>query len=312
MSKASKRRSAIAIGTFDGVHRGHQRILQQLNEEARSEHLERIAYAFVFPPRLAVRGETRGLLLPEALKVKLLSQYVDRVERATFEDVSNIAPEEFVTRVLLEELRARAIVVGENFRFGRGRAGDISLLREICEKESVSIVAIPPVIVDGGPVSSTRIRRLIAEGNVEAVSVLLGRPPLLIGAVIRGDRLGSALGYPTANLSIDPRVLLPRDGIYLVNAFWDTRRSRGLLYLGTRPTVHGTEHRCEVYLFAETQGSESAVGDLYGKTLEVHLQQKLRDDRHFSNILDLRKQIERDVEQARDIAPTLSQGPIFT
>lgn len=312
MSKASKRRSAIAIGTFDGVHRGHQRILQQLNEEARSEHLERIAYAFVFPPRLAVRGETRGLLLPEALKVKLLSQYVDRVERATFEDVSNIAPEEFVTRVLLEELRARAIVVGENFRFGRGRAGDISLLREICEKESVSIVAIPPVIVDGGPVSSTRIRRLIAEGNVEAVSVLLGRPPLLIGAVIRGDRLGSALGYPTANLSIDPRVLLPRDGIYLVNAFWDTRRSRGLLYLGTRPTVHGTEHRCEVYLFAETQGSESAVGDLYGRTLEVHLQQKLRDDRHFSNILDLRKQIERDVEQARDIAPTLSQGPIFT
>ncbi len=311
-------KSAVAIGTFDGVHRGHQRILASLSEIASRDRLDRVAYAFVFPPRLTVRGEERGLLLPEEIKVGLLGQYVDRVERVSFADVSGIAPDVFVREALIERLAARAIVVGQSFRFGRDRAGDLALLQTICEEESVSMVAVPPLIVDGSPVSSTRIRQLIAEGMVEEASVLLGRPPLLVGEVVHGDRLGRKLGYPTANLSIDASILLPRDGIYLVHAFWDDDRSPGLLYVGTRPTLDGTDRRCEVHLFAAADGlgqhTPPVADGLYGKILEVHIRRRLRDNRRFPTLAQLQDQMERDVERAREILASSDwpQEPIVT
>ena len=304
MAKTIEQRAAVTIGTFDGVHRGHQAILARLGEIARTEGLKRVAYAFVFPPRLAVKGETRGLLLPEETKVGLLERYVERVERARFKEVAHISAQEFVTQILLQKLQARAIVVGEGFRFGRDRSGDVALLREICSGGSVEVIAVPPFIVGGKPVSSTRIRGLIREGNVSEASTLLGRPPLLVGKVTTGDRLGSELGYPTANLSVDQSVLLPKDGIYLVHASWDTGRSPGLLYVGKRPTLRGSEHRCEVHLFARSDTGEEghlAVGELYGRTMHVHLQRKLREDRRFANLSQLQDQIGRDIELARSM-----------
>ena len=147
MSGIREDKTIVTIGTFDGVHRGHQRILASLNEIAAKEHFSRLAYAFSFPPRLAVRGEERGLILPEDVKERLLKHHVDRVERVMFADVSGIYPEEFVNEILLAGLHARAIVVGENFRFGHGRAGDVPLLRDLCLRKSVSVISVPPVIV---------------------------------------------------------------------------------------------------------------------------------------------------------------------
>ena len=318
MHKVGGTKIAVAVGTFDGIHRGHQVILETLDEVARGDGLKRVAYAFVFPPRLTVRQEERGLLLPEDIKTSLLGRYVDRVERVSFADVAGIAPDVFVRKVLLGDLRARAIVVGENFRFGRDRAGDVGLLRTICEEESVSIITVPPLVVDGSAVSSTRIRQLISAGRVEDAGLLLGRPPLLVGQVVHGDHLGKELGHPTANLSIDSRIILPRHGIYLVHAFWNGRQSPGLLYVGTRPTVNGTDLRCEVYLFtgSATTDLKSAATfeDLYGKVLEVHVLRMLRDDRSFPSLAELKAQMERDVEQAREILGTLdeAEGPIVT
>jgi len=303
MSETREAESVVAIGTFDGVHRGHQLILAYLSEIARKERLKRVAYAFIFPPRLAVRGETRGLLLPEEIKVTLLKRYVDRVERVGFADVSGIPPGVFVRDVLIEKLAARAVVVGQSFRFGHDRAGDLSLLQAICERESVSVAAVPAVVVDGSPVSSTRIRHLISTGMVEDAAVLLGRPPLLVGRVAHGDSLGRKLGYPTANLSIDEQILLPRDGLYLARAFWKGNQSPGLLYVGTRPTVNGSDRRCEVHLFkeADRSGLEDSVmtENLYGKTLEVNILRRVRDDRSFPSLAELQRQMERDVESAR-------------
>ena len=308
MSRISKGKSVVAIGTFDGVHRGHQVILALLNEIAMKQGLQRVAYAFVFPPRLAVRGEERGLLLPEEAKIKLLKRYVDRVERVNFENVSSIAPDQFVRKALLGDLRAQAIVVGENFRFGRDRAGDVALIREICKEESVSVVAVPPLVVDASPVSSTRIRRLISAGMIEEAGLLLGRPPLLVGEIVHGDRLGRDLGHPTANLSIDAQILLPKDGIYLAHAFWNGGKSPGLLYVGTRPTVNGTDRRCEVHLFAETSATDmnkpTIFDDLYGKILEIQILRRLRDDRSFPSLVKLQRQMERDVERARTLLAT--------
>ena len=318
MFKETGVKSAVAIGTFDGVHLGHQRILEQLNYVAAKKNLERIAYTFVFPPRLTVQGKARGLLLPEEAKLKLLKRYVDRVERVSFEDVSEIDAESFVRDILIAHLNARAIVVGGNFRFGQDRTGDISLLRKICSEECVATVAVPPVVVAGSPVSSTRIRQLISQGKVKDAGALLGRHPILVGQVVHGDRLGRELGFPTANLEVDSRILLPSDGIYLVHAFWDGSSSPGLLYVGTRPTVNGTDRRSEVYLFSGgsqlQKQDHDASQDLYGKTLEVHLVQKLRDDRPFATLPKLRQQIERDVKHARGIlaASDQPQEPIVT
>jgi len=318
MSGTREAKSVVAIGTFDGVHRGHQLILTQLGEIARKERLDQVAYAFIFPPRLAVRGETRGLLLPEEVKVTLLKRYVDRVERVSFADVSGISPGVFVRDVLIEKLAARAVVVGQSFRFGHDRAGDLSLLQAICERESVSVAAVPPVVVDGSPVSSTRIRHLISTGMIEDAAVLLGRPPLLVGRVVHGDRLGRKLGHPTANLSVDEQILLPRDGLYLVQAFWNGNQSPGLLYVGTRPTVNGSDRRCEVHLFEEDDrsGLEDLVmtENLYGKTLEVHILRRVRDDRSFPSLAELQRQMERDVESARVLLATSDwpEEPIVT
>ncbi|MCD6494467.1 riboflavin biosynthesis protein RibF [Candidatus Bipolaricaulota bacterium] len=318
MSKGKGAKSAVAIGTFDGVHIGHQRILDRLNDVASKKSLQRIAYAFVFPPRLTVQAKTRGLLLSEEAKLKLLIRHVDRVERVSFEDVSRISAESFIRDIIIAHLKAKVIVVGSNFRFGHDRTGDTFLLRKICNEESTATIVVPPVVIDGSPVSSTRIRQLISQGRVEDAAVLLGRHPILVGRVMHGDRLGRKIGFPTANLAIDERILLPSDGIYLAHAFWNGGWSPGLLYVGTRPTVHGTDRRIEVHLIAGgdqfDERDRAATRDLYGKIMEIHLVQKLRDDQHFATLKLLRQQIERDIECARGVLATLDepQGPIVT
>jgi riboflavin kinase / FMN adenylyltransferase len=304
MSRISKGNSAVTIGTFDGVHLGHQRILEQLDEVAAGEHLERIAYSFVFPPRLAAGKGAQGLLLPEWAKVSLLERYVQRVARVSFQDVAYVPAKKFVQNVLLEDLGARAIVVGKDFRFGQGRAGDASLLRELCDSKGTAVIVVPPVVIDGVPVSSTRIRWLVSKGKVEEAARLLGRPPIILGQVVHGDRLGGVLGYPTANLTIGDGILPPGDGIYLVRVFWSGDKSPGLLYAGKRPSVDGRTQRLEVHLLtpeSDPARYEASFQDLYGATLEVHVLQRIRDDRYFSTLSELSRQMGLDVVHARQL-----------
>ena len=291
--------SAITVGTFDGFHRGHQAILQRLQTIAREKSLTGLAYTFTFPPRHTVYGPaqqtqpTPCLLLPQSAKRKLLEQYVDRVEQADFATVRVLAATQFVQEVLLERYAAQTIVVGETFRFGRNREGNVPLLNQIANEKGFNVVTVPTVEVNHVPVSSSRIRSLIETGQVQEAKPLLGRPPLLVGEVIAGDRLGRKLGYPTANLTLDPALLLPANGIYLIHAFWSQKQSAGLLYLGTRPTLKSSATRCEVYLLSPPET------ELYGETMEVHLLQKLRDDKVFPSLEALRRQLDHDVAQAR-------------
>ncbi len=291
--------SVITVGTFDGFHRGHQAILQRLREIAREKSLTGLAYTFTFPPRHTVHDPaqqtqpTSCLLLPQSAKRKLLEQYVDRVEQADFATVRGLAAKQFVQEVLLERYAAQTIVVGETFRFGRNREGDVPLLNQIAKEKGVDVVTVPTVEVNHVPVSSSRIRSLIETGQVQEAKLLLGRPSLLVGKVVAGDRLGRKLGYPTANLTLDPALLLPADGIYLIHAFWRQKQSAGLLYLGARPTLKSSATRCEVYLLSPPET------ELYGETMEVHLLQKLRDDKVFPSLEALRRQLDHDVAQAR-------------
>jgi riboflavin kinase/FMN adenylyltransferase len=147
----------------------------------------------------------------------------------------------------------------------------------------------------------------VSSGKVEEAGRLLGRPPIILGRVVHGDKLGEVLGYPTANLLIDDNILVPGDGIYLVNVFWSNGRSPGLLYAGRRPSVDGRNHRLEVHLLGQESGAavrQAAFQDLYGATLEVHILQRIRDDQYFATLSDLRRQMAVDVEQASKLLLT--------
>ena len=288
--------TAVTIGTFDGVHRGHQAILQRVRDYAHQMKLEPIAYAFSFPPRFSVPGP--HLILTASMKEILLRRYVKRVVAGEFAQVHALTPMEFFSRVIVGELHARAIVVGADFRFGRDRSGDAELLRTMAVAAGIEAIIVPPVMIDGAPVSSTRIRALIQAGRVTVATRLLGRPPVIAGTVVSGDRIGRALGYPTANLALPPTLLRPGTGIYLGYAVWESGHGYALIYSGTRPTIGGGEMRVEVYLLIPPATA------LTGTTMEVHLLERLRDDRSFPSLDALAAQIAVDVAAARVLIPT--------
>jgi riboflavin kinase/FMN adenylyltransferase len=291
----------VSIGTFDGVHLGHQAILRELAQQAKTRGLPAVVYAFAAPPRWVLSAnEDRYLLLPISVKLDLLRSFIGRVQPAAFETIRTLGPREFVDSILVDQLNARVIVEGESFRFGRDRAGDLDTLRSLGHKRGLDVVSVPPQQVDGHAVSSTRIRDALIAGDIATAQRCLGRPAILLGTVLRGDHFGTAIGYPTANLAIDPHVLLPAPGIYLVRAFGKDLASDGLLYVGTRPTLEHSLLRCEVHLM------DFPPRPLYDELLEVHLLAPIRDDRKFESLEALGAQIGRDVASARQLLAHLS------
>lgn len=285
----------ITIGTFDGVHTGHRAILSMAWQRAQELNLDSTAYTFLRPPRsYAPDAPRRILLLPPQVKRRLLSRFVDRIVDAEFSEIRDLSPSDFFREILVAQLQARAIVVGEGFRFGRQREGTAAILRALGEEHGVAVHLVPPIFVDSEPASSTRIREHIRSGEIEPATHLLGRPPLLFGTVVEGDRLGRGMGFPTANLTVAPEVLLPSDGIYFVHAFVRGERFHGLLYVGRRPTFESDELRCEVHLLSEPEQA------LYGGTMELHLLGHLREDRAFDSAEALARQIAQDVDHARE------------
>jgi riboflavin kinase/FMN adenylyltransferase len=292
--------SVVSVGTFDGVHLGHQKILAEVRRQADDCGLEAVAYAFPIPPRRQLMKKAgRFLLLPERVKSRLLLDAVDRVVRAPFAEIRNLAPDRFVESVLVERLNAASIVVGPSFRFGARRAGDPTALRALGARYGFSVTVVPPVSVCGEPVNSSRIRVLVEEGDVEVAAALLGRPPVLIGEVASNEGFGQTLGLPTANLDVDPNVLLPDRGVYAARMFvgGDSLPRPALLYVGARPTITTAPSalRCEAYLL------DPPDAELVRVRIEVHLLERMREDRQFPSVDKLRTQIDRDITQGRKV-----------
>jgi riboflavin kinase/FMN adenylyltransferase len=271
---------AVAIGTFDGVHLGHRAVL----EAAQAAGLLATVLTFEPHPRI-VFGYDVELLTTFERRLELIAEAgISEALVVEFDHVlSQQAPEEFVDRIL-RPLGAEVVVAGGNFRFGRGREGDLGTLREL----GIDARAVP--LVEG--VSSTRIRDLLRAGEIERAAALLGRPPELDGLVVTGDARGDALGFPTANLRLDPRLLAPAYGIYAGAALGH----RAAISVGTNPHYGGTERRVEAHLL-------DFEGDLYGRRLVVQLWRRLRDEAQFESEESLVAQIASDVEEARAAEP---------
>lgn len=269
----------VALGSFDGVHRGHQRVL----ETAQSEGSGLTVVTFWPHPRLVLGN-----------RVELLSTLERRLELLDRAGVSETLVVEFTPELaqqepgefaesLLKRIGTRLIVVGENFRFGRGAAGDPALLQRL----GFDVRVVP--LVAG--VSSSEVRRLLRAGDVVAGAELLGRPPELDGTVVLGSQRGGTLGYPTANLAVEPELLVPAYGIYAGAAL----DHRAAISIGVNPHYGGGERRIEPHLL-------DFEGDLYGKRLVVELWRRLRDERSFGSEAELVAQIAQDVEETRATA----------
>jgi riboflavin kinase / FMN adenylyltransferase len=267
---------AAAIGTFDGVHRGHRRVI----DAARAAGLRTTVVTFDPHPRLALGG-TVELLTTLERRVELLEAAgVDDVLVLHFDaDLAALAPEAFAETVL-RAIGTEVVAAGEGFRFGRRRSGDLELL----ERMGFDVRRVP--VVDN--VSSSQIRSLVAAGDVVAAAQLLGRPAELDGTVVGGDKRGAGLGFPTANLAVEPDLLVPRLGIYAGSALGH----RAAISVGTNPHYGGTERRVEAFLLEYD-------GDLYGQRLVVELWERLRDEAAFGSEAELVAAIADDVARTR-------------
>ncbi len=296
--------SAVTIGAYDGVHLGHRALLAELADRARTDGLTTVVVTFDRHPATVVRPDSAPLLLCDLdQKLELLaSAGVDRTVVVHFdEERANETAEEFVDMVLVRALGARLVVVGEDFHFGHGRKGNVALLTERGATagfgvDGVSLRSDQGEGVLGQPISSTRIRRLVAEGRVEDAAELLGRPHQVRGVVVHGDqRGGPELGFPTANVTVPAEICLPATGIY---AGWyerpDGSRWPTAISVGRRPTFYGTDGE----LLVEAHLLDFS-GDLYGEKARVSFVSHLRDELAFDSVDALITQMSRDVSVTR-------------
>ena len=286
----------VALGNFDGVHLGHQVVVRRAVEEGRRRGLRTVAATFHPHPRSVLwpGNEPKLLTTPEVRRELLLTCGVDEVREIRFDrELSKKSPQEFVLEVLAGSLGAGVVVVGENFRFGHKASGDFAELRRFMREVGGEAYAVPISNVLGEVISSTRIRELVAAGEVRQVARLLGRPYLMRGEVVEGDRRGRTIGFPTANVLPDERALVPGRGVYAGHVRVGRERYGACTNVGTAPTFDRRDSRVEAYLL-------SFEGDLYGKVVDVTFEERLRPEKRFSGIAELREQIARDVEEARD------------
>jgi riboflavin kinase/FMN adenylyltransferase len=286
--------SVITLGMFDGVHRGHQALLTRCREHADQLHLPAVALTYEPHPSYILRPDQPvRLLTPLAEKLALLAQWgMDYVVIPEFtQDFSRLLPEEFVHNVLLTALHPHTVVAGYRTTFGHMRAGTAAVLRELGETFDFTVDIVEPIEVDGGPVSSTRIRESLADGNVHLAAELLGYRYQLVGTVTQGDGRGHQIGVPTANLAVPQEKLIPADGVYAVDAIVPGTTRRAVMNIGNRPTFD-RPRSLEAHLL-------DFHADLYGQPMTVAFIDRLRDIHPFADIASLIAQIHRDIDQAR-------------
>lgn len=288
------RGGAVSIGNFDGVHRGHAALIAELRRQA--DALGGPAVALTFdphpiellrpdqaPPRLTTTEDRSQFLLDLGVDCVLVLRATDKL--------LSLRAAEFFAEVIQKRLQARALVEGNNFGFGRGREGDVTTLARLCEPAGIALTVVPPVVLDGIEVSSSRVRSELMSGNVREAASLLGRPYRLHGLVVEGQRRGQKLGFPTANLEQVP-ILIPGDGVYAVRVPQEGTTWPAAANIGPNPTFGENARKVEIHLIG-------FQGDLYGRPLAVDFIERLRDTRPFPNMAELIEQLRRDIDQAR-------------
>lgn len=291
-------KSIVTIGTFDGVHIGHQELLRTVLQEAKTKKLSPVAVVFPKPPRAVFQPQLgiKLITLPKEKAALLRAMGFKRVLTLPFtRKFARTGPEQFFDSILVKKLGAKAVRVGQDFAMGKDRRGDVHWMKAYGAERGVEVRAFKLIEADGLKISSTHIRRLLEMGEVALAGELLGRPYAVSGPVFPEQGLGRRIGFPTANLDVDEEKFLP-PGVFRCDVLIGTSKKAhlGVLNIGTRPTVstRGKKMHVEVHL-------PDWSGSLYGKTLTLRLRMKLRDEKKFPSLDALKAQIAKDVLRAR-------------
>lgn len=290
----------LTIGTFDGVHIGHQKILQQLKEEADKIGGESVLFTFYPHPRMVLYPDNHGLKLLQTQEEKL-----EKLERVGLQnciiypftfDFSRLTAIEFVRDILVNKLHIKKLVIGYDHQFGKNREGTIEFLKEICGIYNFEVIEIPAQDIDEVNVSSTKIRNAVLEGDIEKANEYLGENFELTGIVVHGDSIGQTIGFPTANIQVVSDIkLVPGNGVYAVEVLVDGNVFKGMMNIGKRPTLgKNMDRRLEVHIFDFNT-------DIYSKKITVKFLLKIRNEQQFANIEELKGQLIEDEKTIRNL-----------
>lgn len=292
-------KAIVTQGTFDGVHLGHQKILRQLKDIAAREGGETVLLTFFPHPRMVLQPDDNTLRLLETIEEKiehLANEGLDHLLIIPFtKEFSRQNAEEFVRDILLGKLGMHTMVIGYDHRFGKNREGSFEHLKELAPVYDFTVEEITAEDIDAVTISSTKIRKALQEGDLLTANTFLGYPYRVSGVVVNGHKKGKEIGFPTANIEVSEFFkLVPGDGVYAVNVYWQGSRLGGMANIGKQPTFQNRQHAFEVHLFDFDQ-------DLYGEALKVEFVARLRNEMRFNGILELKEQLEKDKFAALEI-----------
>ena len=291
--------AVVTSGTFDGVHLGHQKIIGRIREIARKIEGETVLITFWPHPRLVLYPNEHNLRLLSTFeeKANLLRQFgIDHLVTIPFtQEFSQLSSEEFIQKVLIDKIKTKVLVIGYDHRFGKNREGSFEYLQQHSKSLGFDLEEISRQDVDEIGVSSTKIRKALESGDIKTATAYLGRPYELNGLVVKGQQIGRSIGFPTANIHIpNSYKLIPRDGVYAVEARIDGLLYKAMLNIGNRPTVDGTTKTVEAHLF-------DFQGDLYNKQITVYFREFIREEKKFKNLEELKDQLSKDQRVAKSI-----------
>ncbi len=286
----SDKKSIVTIGTFDGVHIGHKKIIELLNE-SKNDDCENLILTFFPHPRMVLQsGEEIKLLNTIEEKSMLLDQQgVQNLVIHPFDkEFSNLTAEEFVSSILVEKFNIKKIIIGHDHRFGKNRSADFNDLKIFGEKYNFEVEQIPSQTINDISISSTKIRNALNEGLITKANKYLGYDYFISGKVVQGKQLGRTIGFPTANLEIDqPYKLVPKNGVYMIYAFLNNKKVFGMMNIGNRPTVDGTDRTIEAHFIDFNE-------NLYDQKITISIVEKIRDEIKFESLEKLKSQIKSD------------------
>lgn len=283
--------SVVSLGKFDGMHRGHRKLIEKLNKEKQSGQLS-VVFTFDVPPKKIISGSPTKCILTkdekkqvhETLGVDVLIEYPFNSETASMQ------PEEFVKDILVDKLGVSLVVVGKDFRFGKNRSGDINTLKSLGNKYGFRVFALEKEKYRFRDISSTLIKKEIENGRIKDANRMLGYNFVVVGEVVYGNQLGNKIGFPTINIVPCPEKLMPLDGVYQTEVEIDDRTYKGITNVGYKPTVNNEKTRnIETHIF-------DFNGNIYGKTVTVRFEKFIRKEKKFSSVEELKKQIEKDIK----------------
>lgn len=290
-----EKESAVTLGKFDGLHRGHQKLIQKICEKKEKFHVKTIVFAFDMNPFFRQKGLVRKGITTNEERKERLSQVVDVLVECPFDErISTMTAEDFIEKILVQTFHAKYIVVGTDFRFGFEKKGDVAMLAAYAEKNGYELTVVSKEMFGNREISSTYIREELEKGHLENVNQMLGYPYTISGMVEHGKQLGRTLGFPTLNVHPSDEKMLPPKGVYMTNTFVDGRIYHGLSNVGFKPTV-ADEHRMliETFLFDYN-------GNAYGKEVRTQLLHYKRPEQKFDSVDELKAQIDTDIDYARD------------